>query len=169
MQWCSGAAVPIPHAPCLWVTCKGAHTRDRMTHLAICTHEAVSTPTEGELLKQNILLAIASAQLVLFRHHSSSPLLLPLVGRITCHHCNPTKKKHQKKLVFLCVWRWGVFLWLESAGTTYLVYHASRWEHTGTNCQRYMMVDKLTWNADGWPMLATRDGAPSDTPQPTPR
>ena len=107
--WCCGA-VPIPHAPCLWVTCKGAHTRDRMTHIAICTHEAVSTPTEGELLKQNILLAIASAQLVLFRHHSSSPLLLPLTGRITCHHCNPTKKNTKKNCLPLCLALGGFFV-----------------------------------------------------------
>lgn len=51
---------------------------------------------------------------------------------------------------------------------TYLVYHANKWGHVGTDCVRYMMVDRLVWGEDGWPSLATADGAPSDVPEPTP-
>ena len=53
-------------------------------------------------------------------------------------------------------------------GRTFLVYHASRWNETGVNCVRYMMVDELVFGEDDWPQLVTPDGAPSDTPQPMP-
>jgi hypothetical protein len=35
--------------------------------------------------------------------------------------------------------------------------------------ERIMLVDRLEWGNDGWPRVATADGAPSDTPQPLPR
>ena len=51
---------------------------------------------------------------------------------------------------------------------TYLIYHANRWNETGVNCTRRMMVDRLDFGDDDWPRLATRDGAPSDVPLPVP-
>ena len=55
-----------------------------------------------------------------------------------------------------------------NTGNTYIVYHANKWGKVGTNCIRYMMVDKLGWTEDGWPFLATPDGAASDVPLPVP-
>ena len=55
-----------------------------------------------------------------------------------------------------------------ATNSTYLVYHANKWGEIGTNCVRYMMVDRLAWGDDGWPALATADGAPSDRPMPIP-
>jgi beta-xylosidase len=52
--------------------------------------------------------------------------------------------------------------------SSYLVYHANKWGDIGTNCLRYLMLDRLVWSDDGWPALATANGAPSTTPQPTP-
>jgi beta-xylosidase len=51
----------------------------------------------------------------------------------------------------------------------YLVYHASRWNRTGLDCTRLMLVDELQWGADGWPRLLNQDGAPSDTPRLDPK
>ena len=58
---------------------------------------------------------------------------------------------------------------VRKGGSTYLVYHANRWNETGLNCVRYMMVDRLVFGSSGWPQLATPDGAPSDAPEPMPR
>eukprot|EP01052_Picozoa_sp_SAG31_P010601 SAG31_NODE_584_length_13886_cov_96.615000_10_plen_1291_part_00 len=57
---------------------------------------------------------------------------------------------------------------VRKGGATYLVYHANKWGQTGVNCVRRMMVDRLVFGSDDWPRLATKDGAPSDTPVPMP-
>jgi GH43 family beta-xylosidase len=51
----------------------------------------------------------------------------------------------------------------------YFIYHA--WTNAGDGTQlasagRHVLVDRITWGADGWPSI--HDGTPSSTPQPWP-
>ena len=50
-------------------------------------------------------------------------------------------------------------------GDSWLVYHAWRYGKIGLNPPgRPMMLDKIQWNQEGWPIV----GSPSDAPMPVP-
>lgn len=51
----------------------------------------------------------------------------------------------------------------------FVLYHASRNLTNGTAGPREMMLDKLLFDEDGWPRMATADNSPSDAPVPMPQ